>query len=71
MTNSGHALAPLSAARVLKQTVDFFQFYGIYFRSLHELNAMTDIELADIGLTRGLLKQTAREDAEARLSVLS
>lgn len=40
-----------------------YEQFKLYHRSIHELSALSDHALADLGLTRGMIKSVAREAA--------
>lgn len=40
-----------------------YEQFKLYHRSIHELSALSDRALADLGLTRGMIKSVAHEAA--------
>lgn len=67
LTNTDHAAHSGFAARIAAffhaRALRWVQ-YGVYVRTLSELSSLTDRELTDLGLSRGMLPSVAREAAD-------
>ncbi|MDU9002549.1 DUF1127 domain-containing protein [Sedimentitalea todarodis] len=51
------------AAEWLRGLLTRIQSYRVYRRTLHELSALSDRDLADLGLRRSILKRVAYQAA--------
>ncbi len=55
--------APLSAAGLIDTLRDAFRRHRIYSETVRELSVLTNMELADLGLNRSMIKRVALDAA--------